>query len=64
MTQTPATTITAKVIIKTSAAGSGINAGGQPSATEYPVKSIKLLVTSDNSAPLDNNSDNLYDCAS
>ena len=60
----PAIIITAKTITKSIAAGSGVNDGGQPSATEYPIKSIKLSVTGDNSAPFALISDSLYACPS
>ena len=40
LSQTPAMTIVANVIIKTTAAGSGVLGIGKPSATVYPVKSI------------------------
>jgi hypothetical protein len=57
LSQVPAIIIRAKVIKKIFAAGSGINAGGHPSETVCPVKSIKLLVTLDNFTPLSFNSD-------
>lgn len=59
LSQTPAMTIVANVIIKTTAAGSGVLDIGKPSATVYPVKSIILLAHDDSSTPSSCNTDSL-----
>ena len=52
-------TIVANVIIKTTAAGSGVLGIGKPSATVYPVKSIILVAQDDSSSPSSFNAESL-----
>ena len=59
LSQTPAMTIVANVIIKTTAAGSGVLGIGKPSETVYPVKSIILFAQGDNSTPPSCNAESL-----
>ena len=59
--QIPPIIITANVIKKIAAAGSGVNDEGTPCSKVWPVKSIKPFATEDMPTPWDSSSDNLKD---